>query len=292
MRGGISDPNTWPDSAEDRAQAQAKIGLAEAIFASAMGEESQAVASVASATVESDSDASKSVADLLAEYQQTYGTAALSETTESLLLEAAQPGGSDSASGMVSINAISTDGKVLSIAQYDQAKSYYCGPAAAQALLKGIGYGKSADSGLALTQSNLARDEYLSTEANGATTWASFRMRKGMNRWRGDSYYIEMASPSGSVFQTLVYPAVNSEQGGTVAAVEFAGGEHYNKHPSDKTIGHWTTIYGYTDNVVSVKLVDPSASDAVSWGYLPNDKFNYNAKNFAEYFLQSNGAVY
>jgi len=293
VAGGISEPNTWPDSAADRAQAQAKIALAEAIFAAAMGDdESQTAAAVASTTAESDSDASKTVEQMLADYQNTYGTEALSEATEARLLDAAQPDSSDSSSSKASINSVVADGMVLSIAQYDQAKSYYCGPAAAQALLKGIGYGASADSGLALTQTNLAKDQYLSTETNGATTWDSYRMRKGMNRWRGDSYYIEMASPSGSVFQTLVYTAVHSGEGGNVDAVEFPYGEHYNKHPENLKIGHWTTIYGFTDNVVSVKLVDPSASEAVSWGNLPNDKFSYNAKNFAENFLQYNGAVY
>ncbi|WP_285595214.1 hypothetical protein [Kineosporia sp. NBRC 101731] len=282
--GGISEPNTWPDlsepgAKEDRAQAEAKLALSEAIFVSATGTGSQA-------------RVSKSVAQMLADYQATFGTKALSEDTESALLEAARPGGSSTNSDGVSTRAVDAPERTISMAQYPQAKNYYCGPAAAQALLKAKNFGDSADSGLALTQANLARDEYLTTEKNDATTWASFRMRKGMNRWRGDTFFVELPSPSGSRFQSAVLTAVSGGHGGTVDAVEYAGGLHYNNHPSDRTIGHWTAIYGHTADVVSVKLVDPSASDSVSWGHLPAEKFRYNTKQFADNFLEANGMVY
>ena len=192
----------------------------------------------------------------------------------------------------VSTKSISTPAKTLPVTQADQTKGYYCGPAAAFQLLKYLHPSASAYNGASLSQGTLGNSTYLKTDASGGTPWANGRMSVTLNRWTGQAWYVNTPSPSVTYFETDVWVDIYSGEPLVADAVELAGSYHYNNHPSNRTIGHWITAYGYTANVVSTKFADPAHSSAVSWGSLPAEYFSYGTSSFATRFLQNNGITW
>lgn len=180
--------------------------------------------------------------------------------------------------------------KTLSLTHYGQSKGYYCGPATGMMMVKMIdGAITSRYNGKSFSQVNLADGSHMATDANGATTWGSGRFVRGLNRWRGDSYYSQVDSPSADVLTGgLVYSLGLNSRPAAADTVEFGGGRHYNGHPVSKTIGHWITAYGYTDYGSTSKWADPATT---VWTGVART-FTASTGAFANQYLQTNGVVY
>lgn len=172
------------------------------------------------------------------------------------------------------------DLKLLPTNHQAQAKSYWCGPATASIIVKYKGKSHS--------QTTLARVEYLQTEQNGATTWASGRMAVGLNKSLDNSRYQQVQSPSGATLKGAMVNSVNALYPVALDTVEFAGGRHYNGHPTDRTIGHWIVGRGYSNTGSTLQFMDPSTS------YYPNAEptFTHGTTTMADYYLQSNGIAW
>jgi hypothetical protein len=178
----------------------------------------------------------------------------------------------------------------LSYTYYAQNKGYWCGPASGKMIVKMIaGDITSRYNGAAFTQDSFAGPNHMQTEADGATTWGSANFTRGVNRWLGASYYQQVDSPSAATVKSALRSSIGSS-GRPVAAdtVEFAGGAHYNGHPTNQTIGHWIVAYGYSNDGASVKFLDPSTS---VWSTV-DKTFSANTGTFTSNYLQSNGIAY
>lgn len=180
--------------------------------------------------------------------------------------------------------------RTLSFTHYAQEKGYWCGPAAGKMAVKIIaGNITSRYNGAAFAQSSFAGPAHMQTEADGATTWGSGNFVRGVNRWLGRSLYQQVDSPSASTVRSALRTSIGTN-GDPVAAdtVEFAGGLHYNGHPTNQTIGHWILAYAYSDSGASVRFLDPSTS---VWSGV-NSTFAANTDTFTSRYLQSNGIAY
>jgi hypothetical protein len=181
--------------------------------------------------------------------------------------------------------------RILPLKHYAQEKGFYCGPATGYMMIRYL-HGpnfKSRKDGSPLKQSKLANQAHMQTEARHSTPWDAKVFTKGVNAWRGNSYYVQLPHPSASRFdRALGYSIL--EKGMPLAAdtVEIGGGAHYNGHPVNRTIGHWIAVYGYDGCAAKAYFADPATS---VWSAV-KPKFSYAIKQFANRFLQSNGIVY
>ncbi|MCL2316955.1 MAG: hypothetical protein FWC46_07730 [Actinomycetia bacterium] len=189
----------------------------------------------------------------------------------------------------------------LSVNQYRQEKSYYCGPAAAFSILVYHNVLISKDGlGTQLTQGNLASNNYLKTEANGATTWASGAFASGLNKWSGwtgNLSMIQVNAPTDYQLQADAAYRIGYVHSPIAAdAVEFTGSKNfYNYHPDNGVnIGHWIVGSAYTSSGASITYVDPAANDTAvlgsSWGQV-QPTFTATTAVMLPHF-QSNGIVY
>lgn len=179
----------------------------------------------------------------------------------------------------------------LNVAHYGQVKNFYCGPAVGKMILKYMNEGVSALTGESQIQENIANASHMRTDINGKTAWDSGLFRTGLNKWRVGSaigYYADDDAPPPSEFENHV--VYDTDHGFPVAAntVEFAGGVHYNGHPSSQQIGHWIVAEGYYTSGDGTYFVDPSTT---VWA-APNEKFSYATASFTTRFLQTNGVTW
>ena len=140
-----------------------------------------------------------------------------------------------------------------------------------------------------LSQANFAKSAHMKTDALGGTPWVSKNFAKGLNAWLGENIYVQVNHPSASLFKAALRHAISTNKHPVAAdTVEMAGGVHYNRHPSNRTIGHWIVAYGYKGCAANVWFADPSTS------VFPNAKktFSYPSASFASRFLQNNGIAY
>ncbi|WP_369371542.1 C39 family peptidase [Promicromonospora sp. Populi] len=160
-----------------------------------------------------------------------------------------------------------------------QAKSYWCGPATASMIVK--------YKGKTHTQTTMARVEYLKTEENGATTWASGLMTVGLNKALATAQYQQVQAPSATTLKGAMVDSLNALYPVALDTVEFAGGQHYNGHPVDRTIGHWIVGNGYSNAGSTLQFMDPATS------YYPDAEptFALSTTGMAVY-LQSNGIAW
>lgn len=181
--------------------------------------------------------------------------------------------------------------RTLRLKHKGQAKSYWCGPAAGAMIVDSIFGGpiKSKYNGAGFGQASFAGPAHMETERHGKTAWDSGLFARGVNRWIGANHYQQVDSPSVATMRGALRSSIGLG-GRPVAAdtVEFAGGKHYNGHPTNQTIGHWIVAFGYEDGGAKVKFADPSTT--VWSGVSP--KFKANTKYFTNTFLQSNGIAY
>jgi hypothetical protein len=199
--------------------------------------------------------------------------------------------GAGSQSLSTSVTTAAVTARTLGVIQTPQITSYYCGPASGYMVVRfmdGAGIPSKWD-GSPSGQSSLANAQHMNTNATHVTDWVSGRWALGVNRWRGNTFYVQVHAPNASLL-TAVFAQSVGYTGVPFAGdtVEFAGGAHYNQHPSGRTIGHWIVGYGY-----SVSGAQGYWADSSTPTYFPNaaPKFSYNTANFAT-FLQSNGVAY
>lgn len=155
----------------------------------------------------------------------------------------------------------------LGVAYAGQQTNYYCGPATGYMILKYKGKTKSAaDSGLSLSQNNLAGSGYMKTSAQGSTNWGSGDLPRGINKWYGATYLRQINSPSRNTLMGAVVTNVINKKPVASATYEGANGSHYNKHPRAQTVRHWVATYGYAANGDLLYMKDPSAAIWSSYG--------------------------
>ncbi|MFE5899864.1 C39 family peptidase [Streptomyces sp. NPDC056488] len=194
------------------------------------------------------------------------------------------------ATGASATAATAASSRVLAVTHYAQARSYYCGPATGAMMIKMIdGFISSRYNGNAFSQENLANSAHMDTNAQGWTDWSSKKFIFGLNRWRGENYYVQIPSPAPDNAVNAMRHSIGDNAKPIAAdTVEFAEDRHYNNHPRDKTIGHWIAAYGYHTDGRYGKWVDPSTS---VWPDVYKS-FEYNTRDFTATFLQSNGYAY
>jgi hypothetical protein len=235
---------------------------------------------------------------LTKKYGAAFGTKALGDMSAGKLvnkLTVTAPTLSKDKSSVLEVGDFDWTTRTLDVTQRDQTKGYYCGPATASSILGYIHPDASEYDGLAVKQANLAKSQYLQTDASEGTPWADGRMKVTLNRWTSGSttgWYVNNAVPTVSEFRKALGTDTDAGYPLAANAVEFAGSYHYNNHPTNKTIGHWVPTRGYTDSGDTAKFADPAHSAAVSWGDLPNEYFTYSTNSFTSRFLQNNGIVW
>lgn len=217
-------------------------------------------------------------------------TAAAAKATNAYDAKWGGPGaGSSKPQSRTALTAAPTS-RTLGVAQVGQNTGYYCGPAAGYEIIRylhGAGFTSRYD-GSAAGQAGLANGNHMATDANRVTAWSTGRYVTGVNRWRGNNYYVQVNAPSGSLLTNIFANYIgNNGMPFSGDTVEFAGGAHYNGHPSNQTIGHWITAYGYTGSGATGYWADSSTT---VWS-APNPTFSYNTSSFSS-FLQSNGVAY
>lgn len=178
----------------------------------------------------------------------------------------------------------------LGLTQVGQNKGYYCGPATGYMVVRylhGAGFTSRYD-GSQPGQAGLANANHMRTDINGGTSWSSGLFVTGINRWNGDSYYVQVNRPSASLTKNAILYSIDYWRKPLAAdTVEVVNGAHYNGHPN-RLIGHWIAGYGYSSTGDVSYWADPSTT------VFPNASptFSYNTAAFANSFLQSNGIVY
>ncbi len=154
----------------------------------------------------------------------------------------------------------------LNTPQAAQQTTYYCGPATAYEMLKGMGK-TTGPHGESLSQSVLAGSSYLQTNALGQTPWNPYVMGPTLNAWAGQSFYAAQYAPSLSTYIADV--TVDIYLGWPVAAsvVEEANNPvHLVGHPTNQTIYHWVAIKGYNTNGNNTTYVD-SVHGTTFWSW-------------------------
>lgn len=151
--------------------------------------------------------------------------------------------------------------RVLNVQHAGQIKNYYCAPTTGFMILRYQREGRSAYNGASLSQRHVAGAAHMRTDINGRTSWTNQNrpFRKGLNRWRGDSFYVRTASPSNAKFRAALRSDIDNHMPFGVSTLEFLGGRHYNEHPDD-TIGHWIVGQGYRNNLDTTSFDDPAAN--------------------------------
>jgi hypothetical protein len=177
----------------------------------------------------------------------------------------------------------------LGVVQVGQNKSYYCGPASGYEIIRylhGAGFTSRFDR-TSPGQAGLANVNHMETDKYAKTDWARADWTRGVNRWRGVNWYVQVHAPSGSLLKSVAAQSIGGNgmpfSGDTV---EYQGGSHYNGHP-DRTIGHWITAYAYSSSGSSISWADSSTTSFPR----ASRYFSYSASSFAS-FLQGNGIAY
>ena len=181
--------------------------------------------------------------------------------------------------------------------QTPQTKSYYCGPASGNALVKSwkaqfAHTTASAVDGASLSQTKMATSTYMNTDSKGSTDWIANDFPDGVNTWLGVSFYAQMVGTSAADISSHVQYDIYSYYMLGSDMHENAGGAHYNHHPVAKAISHWTTIYGYSSSGATLKFQDPAANTASGvlgsdWGSV-NPYFTLSSSD-AYFYMDQNG---
>jgi len=161
--------------------------------------------------------------------------------------------------------------------QFSQINYSYCGPATAYEILYGLGW-TSGPNGESLSQSVLAKNSYLKTDANGGTNWSPYVMGPTLNSWTRSGWYIAVnGSGVGSGFTSATFISdltFDIDDGWPLAGniVEYAGSNnpHLVGHPSSLTIYHWIAIKGYTSYGNNTTYDDSVSGDSWIWSWAAN----------------------
>ncbi|MGW1769638.1 hypothetical protein ACWCQL_37040 [Streptomyces sp. NPDC002073] len=190
-------------------------------------------------------------------------------------------------SGGLRSGAFAPSSRTLPLTHYGQINGYFCGPATGLMVVKmADGSIRSKYNRNAFSQSSMGNSAHMDTARAGRTDWAAKQFVRGVNRWRGEPYYVQVPRPTASrAMSALKHDIGNNSVPIAADTVEFAGGLHYNGHPRHLTIGHWIAAYGYTNGGASSKWADPSTT---IWSSA-RPTFNQNTSYFVNTHLQTNG---
>lgn len=188
------------------------------------------------------------------------------------------------------VAAKATASRTLKLTHYGQKKGYYCGPATGLMVVRMIdGAVRSRYNKESFTQAHMADKAHMATDANGATRWSSDRFALGIDRWRGEKWYVQVDRPSAKLMKAVLLHSIGGN-GKPVAAdtVEISGGAHYNNHPKRKQIGHWITAYGYSASGATARWADPATT---VWPTV-HPTFAASTSTFTTTYLRTNGIAY
>jgi hypothetical protein len=181
---------------------------------------------------------------------------------------------------------------LLPMAHRGQTNGYYCGPASGVMIVNYTGPSTSRYNGASLSQSAMAKDAHMATDTNGETSFSTGRFRIGLNRWREGSstgFFVDRWTPTPTdVEVALTYDIYQHTTPFGADTVEFAGGPHYNNHPTYLTIGHWIAAYGYWNSGDNAYFKDPATT---VWGGL-SESFGATTSSFTNTYLQNNGITW
>lgn len=154
----------------------------------------------------------------------------------------------------------------LSMSEYAQAKTYYCGPASAYEILAYRG-GASGPSGESLSQTNLAKTGtgYLNTEYYGNTPWSPAVMAPTLNTWQHFPFYATQSGATLSTYESRLVWDVDSTYPIALGIYESSSTPHLVGHPTDRVIQHWIAARGYTSSGVNTSYADSVHGSSVSW---------------------------
>ena len=164
----------------------------------------------------------------------------------------------------------------LSMGQYAQTSTYYCGPAAAYEILHYLGV-TAGPSGESLTQSHLAskcQSGYLCTDTLHETPWYYYSgyqrpMQSTLNAWKHTSWYIVHVGSTG--YQSSLVFDIDHHYPVAMLVREqnSASTPHLVGHPTNITIGHWIGVHGYDSNGSWSYYAD-SVHGTTFWNWSPN----------------------
>src|SRR5699024_10943468 len=142
--------------------------------------------------------------------------------------------------------------------QVGQETDWWCGPATAYMVIDQLSSDDRVDdtqsnSGAKLSQSALADNAYTDSKTSG--TYLT-DMRKTLNKWTGQKFYDVLDNPSPRDFRGALLGDIDRNQSFAVAALEEAGGPHYNGHPTSMTVDHWVAAKGYSDGGDVTRFAD------------------------------------
>ncbi len=162
------------------------------------------------------------------------------------------------------------------MSQQSQVNYHYCGPAAAEEIVRGLGW-TTGPSGESLSQRVLAGNNYLKTDANVSTSWNLSVMGPTLNAWTCSSFYVPVnGSGVGGGFNasTFTYDLTTDIDNGWPLAgniVEYANsGPRLIGHPQSTTIYHWIAIRGYTNYGANTCCADSISGDSWIWSWIVN----------------------
>lgn len=197
-------------------------------------------------------------------------------------------GSGEAPDGSTSTTATSFD---LPGTQKPQTTTYYCGPASAQSIVLAwhnvnatVYPTASSFDGATLTQAHLATSRYTNADA-GSTDWVDHDMQRALNNWifNGGVTYVQYTPTSAATLEDHVTTDMSVSMEIASDMSEAAGNGHYNYHPGNLTIYHWTTIRGYASSGATLHFQDPAANTTVlssAWA------------NVQPYFSQSSSITY
>lgn len=157
----------------------------------------------------------------------------------------------------------------VGLTQQPQQTYYYCGPATAHEVL-GV-------RGVNVSQSTLAGNNYLKTDADGGTNWSPQVMAPTLNALTNSVYYVPVnGSGAGGGFSSSTWQSdltADVDNGWAIAGntVEYSGtnNPHLVGHPTDLTIYHWIGIYGY-QNYGNYTMYADSIHGTTFWSWAVN----------------------
>jgi len=169
--------------------------------------------------------------------------------------------------------------KDLSMSQYPQSNTKYCGPASAYELLHYLGI-TNGPKGEAISQTHLSGPSsgtcpvgYLCTDIVGNTPWYYYSgyphpMLSTVNAWMATKMPMWYAVSQGSSGYPswLVYDVDN----GYPVVVDVyekasASTPHLVGHPTDRVIMHWISARGYSSTGANSRYADSVHGSPVSW---------------------------
>ncbi len=146
-------------------------------------------------------------------------------------------------------SAIGINSILGAVYQIPQQKTYYCGPASAETVLKYLGKDTP--------QSVLASSQYLQTDQNGGTNYGSNLMATTINiLGQTGNFYAQKNDSNIATYETDMTTDILTSWPIVIAAHESAA---YNLNISEIGWYHWFVVRGYTNYGANSSYVDPAS---------------------------------